>query len=169
MHRYEEWAVLTAAKSSAANWRKQRYRDGTLKVPENRRYLAANSAKRNPNNPRGARFPARPSKRDQSSTPDDDSGSDDGRIPILPPGPLTMGNSAGFPNGAVNWTPGLPFNHPIQPIPGPSQLPYSGYFPQTQVSTTTSNVPWGPINQQSPPSSGTPTSLNYWENPPPCA
>jgi len=156
MREYGEWAILTAAKRSAAGWRKRRYQDHTLEVPVNKRYLAKNSAKRNPNSPRGARFPARPSRHDWTVTPDDDGSTDDERIPVLPPGPSTMGNSAGFPNGTVTWTPEPPFNHPIQPIPGPSQLPYS-------------IVPWGPSNPQSLPSSSTSTNLTYWENSPPCA
>ena len=75
---YGEWAILGAAQNSAAGWRKKRYKDGIMEVPENKRYLAANSAKRNLNAPRGARFPAHPSKRDRTLTPDDDDGLDDG-------------------------------------------------------------------------------------------
>jgi hypothetical protein len=165
IRQYNEWAILEAGKRSAVGWRKRRYKDGTLEVPENRRYLAANSAKRNPNAPRGARFPARPSRRDRTPT------SDDGRIPVLPPGPASITNPAMFPNGGMGWNPGPPFGHPTQPISGPSQLPFNGfgYFPQMPASTTPSVVPWGPVDPRGFPSSGTSAGVGYWENPPPCA
>lgn len=39
---------MTAARSSAANWRKRHYQDDALEVPENKRYLVANSASGTP-------------------------------------------------------------------------------------------------------------------------
>ena len=148
---YGEWAILASARRTAAGWRKPRYRDHTLEVPEHKRYLATNSAKRNPNTPRGARFPARPSKRNRTPTPDDNNDSSgDERIPVLPPGPSTTSDSAGFLNLEVDWNPRRPSNYPIQPVPNPSELASSnfGFFPPSIPSST---VP-----------------MNYWEAPPPC-
>lgn len=169
IRQYDEWAILDAARRSAAGWRKQRYKKRTMVVPENKRYLAANSAKRNPNAPRGARFPAHSSKRDRTLTPDDDdSGLDDERVPVLPPGPSISSNPVGFPSGG-SWNTGPSLNYPTHPVPGPSQLPFGDFGPflRTQAATTPSINPWGPINPQSFPSSGTSTNSNYWENPPP--
>jgi len=167
---YGEWAVLAAARRTTAGWRKHRYRDHTLEVPENKRYLAANAAKRSPNTPRGARFPACPSKRNRTPTTDDDDSQDDGRIPILPPGPSTTSDLAGFPNGGVTWDSGFPSQRPIQPVPGPSQLPFSGFgpFPQAQTSTTPSAVPWDWTDPQNLASSGAPMNVSYWECSPSC-
>lgn len=178
IRQYGEWAILSAAKRSAAGWRKQRYRDHTMEVPENKRYLAANSSKRDPNAPRGARFPARPSKRDQALTPDDndDNGSDgssnspnDRRIPVLPPGPSATPDPTRFPNRWIDWNPRPPSDHPVQPIPDPPQLSFSGFgtFSQTEVSTP-SVIPWGQINPQIFPPSGTSMNISYQEHPPPC-
>ena len=160
IRQYDEWAILGAAKRSTAGWRKQRYKNHTMEVPENRQYLAANSAKRNPNAPRGARFPAHPSKRDHTPTSGDNDNPEDYRIPVLPPGP---------PAG-TGWNPRPPFNYSIHPITNPSQVPFGsfGSFPQTQAPVTPSIIPWGPIGSQSFPSSGTSTGVNYWEHPPPC-
>jgi hypothetical protein len=149
---YGEWAILASARRTAAGWRKPRYRDHTLEVPENKRYLAENSAKRNPNAPRGARFPARPSKRNRTPTLDDndDGSSDDGRIPVIPPGPSTISHTAGFPNTGVDWNFRQPSDYPVQPVPNPSQLASSsfGFFPSSIPSSA--------------------MSTNYWEAPPPC-
>ena len=166
IRRYGEWAILGAAQNSAAGWRKKRYKDGIMEVPENKRYLAANSAKRNPNAPRGARFPARPSKRDRTLTPDDDDGLDDGRIPVLPPGPSTLSNPVGFPG----WNSAPSFNSPTHPVPGQSQLPFGGFgtFPQTQALATSSIVPWDPANLPSSPLPGMLTNVDYRRDPLPC-
>ena len=162
---YGEWAILAAAKKSAAGWRKRRYHDHTMEVPENKRYLAVNSTKRNPNAPRGARFPAHPSKQGQTSTPDDDDddGLNDERIPILPPGPSTT-TPARFLNEGVGWDSGLPPHNSTHPAPSSSQLPLSGVgsFPRSQAVTTPSVVPWR--RNFSP--SGTSTNASYWEHPP---
>jgi len=179
IRRYGEWAILGAAQRSAAGWRKSRYKDNTLEVPENKRYLAANSAKRDPNAPQGARFPARPSKRDHAPTPDDDNDDndndndddDDGRIPILPPGPPTLSNPVGFPDGG-GWNPAPLFNYPTRPVPNSSQLPFGsfGSFPQMQAPTPTSSIiPGGLVDPQSFPSSGTLPNVEYWKNPLSCA
>jgi len=167
IRRYGEWAIEAAARGSAAHWRKERYKDGTMEVPENKQYLAANSAKRDPNAPRGARFPARPSKTNRALTPDDEDCLDDGRIPILPPGPPTLSD----PFGSTGWGSAPLFDRPTHPVPSPSQLPLGGFgsFPQTQALTTSPAIPWGPANPRSLPSSGTLTNVSYWENPLPCA
>ena len=73
-----------------------------MEVPENECYLAVNSAKRNPNTPRGAQFPAHPPKQGWTSTlddddDDDDDGLNDERIPALPASPPTTA-PAGFLN-----------------------------------------------------------------------
>jgi len=170
IRQYDEWAILDAARGSAAGWRKQRYKDGTMVVPENKLYLAANSAKRNPDANRGARFPVHSIKQDRTPTPDDDDeGLDDGRVPVLPPGPSMSSNPAGFLGGG-SWNTGPSFNYPTHPVPGPSQLPFSDFAPfsQTQATTTPSIIPWGPVNPQSFPLSSASTNGNYWENPPPC-
>ena len=88
---YSKWAILAMAKKSAAGWQKREYHDHTMEVPKNRRYLTVNSAKRNPNTPRGAWFPAHPSKQGWTSTPDDNNnnGLNDKQIPTLPPSPST--------------------------------------------------------------------------------
>ena len=162
---YGEWAILDAAKRTAGSWWQYLYAKGSKEVPENRRYLAANSAKRNPNAPRGARFPARPSKRNRSPTSDDDDDRDDGRIPVLPPGPSTAVDLVGFPNHTPS------FDHPAQPISGPSQPPLNGvgHFPQSHTSSVPSFIPWGPSHQPSLPLFGAPSNARYWENLPPCA
>lgn len=161
IRQYGEWSVLDAARRTAAGWRQQRYGDHSKEVPENRRYLAANSAKRNPSAPRGARFPARPSKRDRTPTPDrsNDDDSNDRRIPVLPSGPSTSGN----------WNPGPPPNRPIHPVTSPLQLSFNGFgtSPQTQASLAPSFTSWGQRRQQSFCAPGTSTSVNYWESNPP--
>ena len=169
---YGEWAILDAGRRSASTWRKYLYHSGAKEVPENKCYLAANSVKRNPNAPRGARFPARPSKRNRSPTPDgnDDDNDDDGRIPALRPGPSTTTNSAGFSNGCTDWNPALSFDCHAQQIPGPSHPPLNGlgHFPQTHTPPVPSFIQWGPSNHPSTPSSGALSDTHYWENPPPC-
>jgi hypothetical protein len=152
IRQYSEWAILAAARRVAASWRKRRYRNHTMVVPENKQYLAANSAKRNPNAPRGARFPLHSSKRDRTTTPDND-GSDDERVPVLPPGPSTAINPVGFPNAGANWDSRFSSDYPIQPLPGPSQLPFNNSF--SQVSSTPWTSPWAPTYPQSYPSSNT--------------
>ena len=148
---YGEWAILDSARRTAAGWRKPRYRDHTLEVPETKRYLAANSAKRNPTAPRGARFPARPSKRNWTSTPNNNNNSSgDERIPVLPPGPPTTSDPARLLNTEVDWNSRQPSGYPIQPVPNLSRLASNnfGFFPPGVPSST---VP-----------------MNYWEAPPPC-
>ena len=147
---YGEWAILDSARRTMAGWQKPQYCNRTLQVPENRHYLAENSAKRNPNAPRGARFPAHPSKRDQTSTPDDNKNSNDERIPVLLPGPSSTSDPAGFLNTGVDWNFRQPSSYPVQPVPNPSQLASSGFgfFPPGIPSSA--------------------MSTNYWEAPPPC-
>lgn len=126
---YGEWAILNAASRTAAGWRKPRYRNHSMVVPEKRRYLAQNSMKRDPKAPRGARFPVRSSKRIRSPTLDDN-GSQGRLTPVLPPGPFAD-----------------------QPLPGPSQLPLSGSF--SRFSSTPWTNSWVPPDPQSYPPSGT--------------
>ena len=145
---------------TARGWWKVAYLKHTVEVPGNKKYLAANSAKRNPSAPRGALFPACPSKWNRTTAPNDesDSGDDDGRIPTLPPGPSTTTDPIGFhiedpqqnPNQTMHLTPGL------------LQLVFSNWFcPQTQPTVTVPNPQWGLTNPQSfPPPS--------WERPLPC-
>lgn len=159
IRQYDESVILTAARRSAASWRKRRYDDHSMVVPENKRYLAANSMKRNPAAPRGARFPVRSSKFDQTLTPDDDS-CDDGRIPVLPPGPSTATGTLSFPNGGVDWNSGSSSDRPIEPLPGPSQLPFNGSFSRFAPASWTGS--WGSTYPQSYPPSDTPSGTNYW-------
>ena len=154
---YGDWVILDAGRRTAGSWRQHLYQDGSKKVPENRRYLAANSTKRNPNAPRGARFPVRPSKKNQTPTPGSNNGQDDERIPVLPPGP--------------EWNPTPSFGYPARPTPGPSQPPLDGLtcFPQVQTPQVPSFISWVPGNQSSFPSSGAPNNAQYWGNPAPGA
>ena len=145
---YGEWAILAAVRGTARAWRQLRYQDHTIVVPESKRYLAENSRKRNPNAPRGARFSVRSSKRDQMSTLDDND-SDDRRVPVLPPGPSTPANLVGFSDGETDWDTGPSPDHPI---PGPSQLPFSGSFSKS-TSTPWTNM-YGLTVPQNYPQSG---------------
>lgn len=125
IHEYGEWAILDAARMSAANWGKGRYNEHLMEVPENRRYLAENLKKRNPNAPRGARFLVRSSKHNHISPPDNDSSNNE-RIPVLPPGPSAATNQDVSPGGVADWS--FSPNKPAQPLPGPLQLPFSDGF-----------------------------------------
>ena len=168
---YGEWAILDAARRTAGGWRQHLYDAGAMEVPENKHYLAANSAKRNPDAPRGTRFPAWPSKRDRSPTPDSDDEHGDGWIPVLPPGPSTSTDSVGFSDRGTDRNPAPSFSYPTplsgypaHPTPGPSQPPFDGlgHFPHTPSSF----IPWGPSHQPTP-SSGAPSNIQHWETPPP--
>jgi len=143
IRQYDEWAILCAARNSARGWWKRRYKDGTLKVPEDKLYLAENAAKRDPNGPQGAWFPVRPSKRDWTPTLDDSDDPDDGRIPFLPPGPLIFSSPFGFQDGG-GWNPGSSSNRPTHPALSQSHLPLSDFvpLPQTQATTTPSIGAW---------------------------
>lgn len=176
---YGEWAILDAARRTAGSWRQALYRQGLKEIPEKRRYLATNAARRNPNAPRGARFPARPSKRNSTPTPSDNDARDDGRIPIMPPGPSTPASSAGFFDGGMDWNPTPSFSHPARVASPPpqssfasssSQPPFNGlgHLPQTHASQmfqVPSFLPWDPSSQPTNPS-GTPNNAHYWENSP---
>lgn len=145
---YGEWAVEDAAMRTARGWRKGGYSKHTVKVPENKKYLAANSAKRNPTAPRGARFPARPSKRNRTMTLSDDDGDDDGRIPTLPPGPSTDANPIGFHVEDPRRNPQPPPNHAAHLAPGSLQPTFGSWFcPQMQSPVTVPNHDW----ERSPP------------------
>ncbi|KAF9788764.1 hypothetical protein BJ322DRAFT_1019237 [Thelephora terrestris] len=169
MDEYGRWAVLDAARGTAGSWRKDLYRRRLREVPENRRYLAANSSKRNPNAPRGARFPARSSKRNRTPAPDhnnhDGNGNDsddhdhgeDERIPVLPPGPSTTTDSVGFTShGGPYWDPAPPSNYPTHLASSAPQLPFDD-------SVQPSPFPYNPLNF---PLSDASSSMQHWANPP---
>lgn len=166
---YGEWAVEAAAMRTARGWRKGGYSKRTIEVPENKKYLAANSAKRNPSAPRGALFPARPSKQNRTTAPSDDNSSSDSdeRIPTLPPGPSTAADPIRFHS---QQHPGPPSNHTTHLTPGTLQPGFSSWFhPPTQPAMVVPNPQWGLMNPQFLPPPSVSTDANYWERPPPCA
>jgi hypothetical protein len=165
---------LDVARRTAGSWRQGLYSKGLKEVPENRQYLAANSAKRNPNAPRGARFPARSSKRSQTQALDsnDDDANDhdhgdgndrenDCEFTILPPGPSTTTDSVRFSNsGRVGWDTAPSSNYPNHPTSGISQLPFNNSRQPPQAQAL-----WDPTCI---PPSVAPSNMHYWANPPPC-
>lgn len=169
MDEYGQWAVLDAARGIASTWQKDLYRRRLREVPENQCYLAANSAKQNPDAPRGARYPARSSKRNQTPTLDYDDNSDgndteDERVPILPPGPSTMTDSVGFSNfRGDSWDPVPLSNYPTHLTSSASQHPFGDCGQPSQAQ-----APLIPYTQPNFPLSGAPNSTQYWMDPPPC-